>query len=935
MSTMIDHGRVSGVTEPKLGEADLDRAESAPAELAHTDAPIASNIGIGSQARPARDGAITAASGSPREASIFSKLTRLVRNMTHAKVDRHVLPAWLADLEHDRATRDEMIAAMVGDGHAYDAQEDSMIQQRLAMLAANSAHSGELSKSSSLTDAVRIAYSRARQKAHTKYGPTVDSSWTKYDEATGQLVGRIELLIRGARPLDVIAYLMDVNGRHQQSRLNPKVDVCLETRQIRNVHHIISFFECKTAPFQNRIFLSAIMWKKLTDTQYVWCSSPIANHHSATSSDKSRAVCADLWRCIRLTIISARNTKLEYACTLDLKGRFPKWFTNRIALPALLALPFQLQEYFMQIRPIEDLSAEDGRFIGQMLMHVALKAPKAHRAKAVAKFVLRTAMLREAPLANLPTVLETMISKDCHNILAGDVATQGLAQLTASDAKTIGDGITTIRRRHFAPANAVEDIFNQYNVLRATAQQCPWFEPMLTVVITRLMDVSIGQKLRLAQSTVLSLLDVGTDLFAMLAYYVAGEMFTGSLILMAVCFSIAVQLLVVYYRNRHRSAGEITKELLIVLSFLKPVIDLRRLMTGHEVHGAPFNTSLERAICKVVETACESVLAAIIAMVALLLSEQWGWAPIVSIVISWVVTAHKATTLTFDLDTDSKNRKINPSFYGFIPASPARRRVVHACLFVCILAHVMERTIALALLFVTRKEWFGALLGIEMGVYLLYKALRSDLLAWVPGMGYGTSIVERLVVKVMLDFCGLAQLRFPCEAGGTCWLFSILTNQVVCAMSVWAYTEHYDGPGKLDRAVILPTVGTVVGVWAAAMIGFLLSIERTYLWTFISLETGRECVIRRFRELEGNDEQRILHIFNTNELLWESIRSEVQVWCQANYDRWKAESPAWLTSRLLAKIPADCLPKYHLQVLSEPALVRRHRGVRGLDGDLD
>ena len=52
---------------------------------------------------------------------------------------------WLADLEHDQETRDEMVAAMAGDGHAYDAEEDAMIQQRLAMLAANSAHA-ELSR---------------------------------------------------------------------------------------------------------------------------------------------------------------------------------------------------------------------------------------------------------------------------------------------------------------------------------------------------------------------------------------------------------------------------------------------------------------------------------------------------------------------------------------------------------------------------------------------------------------------------------------------------------------------------------------------------------------------------------------------------------------------------------------------------------------------
>jgi hypothetical protein len=97
------------------------------------------------------------------------------------------------------------------------------------------------------------------------------------------------------------------------------------------------------------------------------------------------------------------------------------------------------------------------------------------------------------------------------------------------------------------------------------------------------------------------------------------------------------------------TVGEIARELLIVLSFFKPVIDLRRLMGGHEVDGAPFDTATERSYCKVIETVCESVPSSVIAMVALL-SGRWAWAPIVSIGISWINTAFKATSLSFDLD---------------------------------------------------------------------------------------------------------------------------------------------------------------------------------------------------------------------------------------------------------------------------------------------
>ena len=140
-----------------------------------------------------------------------------------------------------------------------------------------------------------------------------------------------------------------------------------------------------------------------------------------------------------------------------------------------------------------------------------------------------------------------------------------------------------------------------------------------------------------------------------------------------VCFSIAAQSLLVYYRNMHRSAGEIAKEVLIVLSCFKPVIDLRRQMDGHEVDGAPFDTNTERNLCKIIETVCESVPASIIAMVALLLLGKWAWAPIVSIGISWITTAFKATSLTFNMDTDRKRRENNPRFARTTCASAHHR----------------------------------------------------------------------------------------------------------------------------------------------------------------------------------------------------------------------------------------------------------------------
>jgi hypothetical protein len=103
-----------------------------------------------------------------------------------------------------------------------------------------------------------------------------------------------------------------------------------------------------------------------------------------------------------------------------------------------------------------------------------------------------------------------------------------------------------------------------------------------------------------------------------------------------------------------------------------------------EVDSAAFDTATERIICKVIETVCESVPASIIAMVALLLVGKWAWAPIVSIVISWITTAFKATSVSFSFDTNRRLRKLDPWFVPIL--TPHRHHTT--TLVVCQCEHV-------------------------------------------------------------------------------------------------------------------------------------------------------------------------------------------------------------------------------------------------------
>ena len=229
---------------------------------------------------------------------------------------------WLADLEHDRASRVEMIGRMLADTAPYNAEEDSRIQRLLAMLS----HGADGAE-------------KAQQRNQIVRGATVDSSWTTFDEESGLMVGNTQLVIRGAGPLDIISYLMDLGGRHRQAVLNRDVELFLDVKEVRSAHCTIVFSEFKTAPFRNRTFLQHVMWKKLSDSQYVWCLSPVADHPSVSPSDESHAIRAEANRVLRFTCIAPNVTRVEYGCSVDLKGGVPTWVTNKIVIPQARALP--------------------------------------------------------------------------------------------------------------------------------------------------------------------------------------------------------------------------------------------------------------------------------------------------------------------------------------------------------------------------------------------------------------------------------------------------------------------------------------------------------------------------------------------------------------------------------------------------------------------
>jgi hypothetical protein len=231
--------------------------------------------------------------------------------------------AWTVDVTLDTKQRQHRITAMESECElAYSSMENGVIEKGLAMFAAFEASSAGVQQ--------------------LEHSATIDRSETKRDEATGLLLGRGEALIRGATQ-DIVAYLLNQDGLHASSRVDRSVTHRYDVLQHLNDHHTILFTRMSAASLglrlSHRTFLVSVVAQRVADNPvtYMLVCVPIAHHDKISPIDEAGAVRAENCRAFRLTAVAPGVTKLDYVCSLDLKGSIPQAITNKLAIPGQMS----------------------------------------------------------------------------------------------------------------------------------------------------------------------------------------------------------------------------------------------------------------------------------------------------------------------------------------------------------------------------------------------------------------------------------------------------------------------------------------------------------------------------------------------------------------------------------------------------------------------
>ncbi len=235
------------------------------------------------------------------------------------KLEAEKLAAWLADVEHDAKQREDRIAAM-----------DSAAGRVLDMLEAEL-----LAKGADMFEVFEASSAGAKQ---VTLSATVLYSETKLDAATGLLFGRAAAMVR-ATPQEIVAHMLNFDSRFNQSA-DQGAYVRSETLEHFNAHHTVGFNKLKLgAGLSHRTFLNSAVAKRVEDDPptYLLVVLPIAQHDKITAKDEKGAVRAENCRAFKLTEVGAGITKLEYTCSLNLRGSIPQAITNKVSVPGQTA----------------------------------------------------------------------------------------------------------------------------------------------------------------------------------------------------------------------------------------------------------------------------------------------------------------------------------------------------------------------------------------------------------------------------------------------------------------------------------------------------------------------------------------------------------------------------------------------------------------------
>ena len=218
------------------------------------------------------------------------------------------------------------------------------------------------------------------------------------------------------------------------------------------------------------------------------------------------------------------------------------------------------------------------------------------------------------------------------------------------------------------------------------------------------------------------------------------------------------------------------------------------------------------------------------------------------------------------------------------------------------------KTLGLVQLSAISLDYIAIFFATDISSYLLIKIVRGDFIYWLrlKGLtGILVSLIMRDSVKVVTDFINVVQFRNQHEVGGAQSVFGQLTSFATLFIALILAEDSGKLGYEISRLWLISYILTASVLISYCV--FFSNINKGYIHTFFSWETGGQATIRNFRALE-DDGLRAAAVFKRNKNQWKSIYDEVKDWVWQNWPKWIEEKPGWFDDKMRSLIPGDMIP---------------------------
>jgi hypothetical protein len=189
----------------------------------------------------------------------------------------------------------------------------------------------------------------------------------------------------------------------------------------------------------------------------------------------------------------------------------------------------------------------------------------------------------------------------------------------------------------------------------------------------------------------------------------------------------------------------------------------------------------------------------------------------------------------WDIDVSPEMRYKNPTWMGLVPDHG--RGLAFGTVMALSLLQVLAKSMSVALIAMTSSTAFAVYMCADYAMFFAWKIIRGDYILFMPMPivpSYIISLIAFVSIKTQMDFTGCLQYRLPAFAGGSFFMFNLVTSQLSVLVAAHMYNEHYvdsqlDDDGnvvvtKLSSDAIWQLAVTLSLAWLATMAFFIVRV---------------------------------------------------------------------------------------------------------------